>query len=413
MLRAHREGSVSGARFPIAYVLAMTSRAHRLALALCMMAGCTGPTIERPPGEDGAIAIDAGTMPPMDGASACLTAVEPCTQTSECCGDLECGTTTAGQVCCGNEGASCAAVDGEDCCGALLCVDGRCVGESACSGATTPCTSTSECCGDLECGTTTLGQVCCGNEGASCATANGEDCCGALLCIDGVCATEAACSDATTPCASSAECCGDLTCGTTTLGQVCCGNEGATCATAGGEDCCGSLLCVSGRCGTPSGDCHSPCFPAPALAMERTRLAAIGGSFLGICGDASHTYGYHVPAARLPSSDYSMRGAANVPVCEWHGCAIDIGMNWPASRSWLRWLIQAIREDRIMGIAEVIGSYDGVNVRYWSDSSGWSTDGMAYTGSGHDSWTHVSIYRSTALTDHGILAGWTATSGPP
>lgn len=290
MLRTHREVSVSGARLAVAYVLAMTSRMHRLVLALCM-AGCTGPTIERPPGEDGAIAIDAGTMPPMDGASACSAAVEPCTQTSECCGDLECGTTTAGQVCCGNEGASC--------------------------------------------------------------------------------------------------------------------------ATAGGEDCCGSLLCVSGRCGTSSGDCHSPCFPAPALAMERTRLAAIGGSFLGICGDASHTYGYHVPAARLPSTDYSMRGAANVPVCEWHGCAIDIGMNWPASRSWLRWLIQAIREDRIMGIAEVIGSYDGVNVRYWSDSSGWSTDGMAYTGSGHDSWTHVSIYRSTALTDHGILAGWTATAGPP
>lgn len=348
----HREVSVSGARFAVAYLLAMTSRTHRLALALCMMAGCTGPTIERPPGEDGAIAIDAGTMPPMDGGGACLAAVEPCTQTSECCGDLECGTTTAGQVCCGNEGASCATADGEDCCGALLCVDGQCV-------------------------------------------------------------TEAACSDATTPCTNSAECCGGLECGTTTLGQVCCGNEGASCATAGGEDCCGSLLCVSGRCGTPSGDCHSPCFPAPALAMERTRLAAIGGSFLGICGDASHTYGYHVPAARLPSTDYSMRGAANIPVCEWHGCAIDIGMNWPASRSWLRWLIQAIREDRITGIAEVIGSYDGVNVRYWSDSSGWSTDGMAYTGSGHDSWTHVSIYRSTALTDHGILAGWTATAGPP
>ncbi len=65
-----------------------------------------------------------------------------------------------------------------------------------------------------------------------------------------------------------------------------------------------------------------------------------------------------------------------------------------------------------MGIPEVIGSYDGVNVRYWSDSSGWSTDGVPYQGQGHDTWTHVSIYRSTALEDHRVLAGWSATAGP-
>jgi len=227
-------------------------------------------------------------------------------------------------------------------------------------------------------------------------------------------ATDAAtaCLEATRPCANENECCGDLACGTTTLGQVCCGNEGASCATAGGEDCCGALLCIAGRCGYEARECTSPCFPAPALQIERDRLATIGGSFLGICGDASHTYGYHVPAALLPSSDYSLQGAANAPVCGWHGCAIDIGMDWPVSRTWLRWLIQAIREDRITGIAEVIGSYDGSNVRYWSDGSGWGTDGQPYSGSGHDTWTHVAIYRSTALADHGILAGWTGSSGP-
>jgi hypothetical protein len=140
--------------------------------------------------------------------------------------------------------------------------------------------------------------------------------------------------------------------------------------------------------------------------IEKQRLATIGGSLLGICGDANHTYGYHVPAALLPSSDYSMQGAANVPVCAWYACAIDIGMDWPQSREWLKWLIPAIASDQIKGIAEVIGSYDGYDVRYWSDSTGWGTNGIPYTGSGHDSWTHVSIYRSTALDDHGILAGW-------
>ncbi|WAS95831.1 hypothetical protein [Nannocystis punicea] len=221
------------------------------------------------------------------------------------------------------------------------------------------------------------------------------------------------CLAATAPCTDGAECCAGLECGTTSLGQVCCGQEGIGCATPNGEDCCGALLCIAGVCGYDVDDaCEPPCTAPPALLIEKQRLATIGGSFLGICGDANHTYGFHVPAANLPADDYSLEGPANVPVCEWHAAAIDIGMDWPASRDWLKWLIANIASDEIKGIAEVIGSYDGVNVRYWSDSSGWSTDGVAYQGSGHDTWTHVSVYRSTTLEDHGILAGWTANGGP-
>jgi hypothetical protein len=220
-----------------------------------------------------------------------------------------------------------------------------------------------------------------------------------------------ACLAATEPCEDGEACCDGLSCDTTSLGRVCCGGEGAPCATENGEDCCGALLCLAGQCVAPTA-CSSPCTEAPALVGEKQRLAALGGNFLGICGDANHTYGYHVPAARLPADDYSLRGEGNTPVCEWHAAAIDIGMNWPAARDWLRWLIQEIREDRIQGVPEVIGSYDGTHVRYWSDSTGWSTDGVPYEGQGHDTWTHVSIYRSTALDDHGILAGWSATGGP-
>jgi lysozyme len=222
------------------------------------------------------------------------------------------------------------------------------------------------------------------------------------------------CSQATVPCEGTSECCGALVCDMTSLGQVCCGNEGESCATDNGEDCCRDLLCIDGKCGyhLDPGPCEAPCTQPPALILEKQRLATIGGSLLGICGDANHTYGYHVPAANLPSSDYSMEGSANTPVCEWHASAIDIGMDWPASREWLMWLIEQIQTDAIQGIAEVIGSYDGYDVRYWSDNTGWSDSGIPYTGSGHDSWTHVAIYRSTALDDHGILKGWTANSGP-
>lgn len=150
------------------------------------------------------------------------------------------------------------------------------------------------------------------------------------------------------------------------------------------------------------------CLEAPGLVIEKNRLQAIGGNFLGIIGDANHSFGFHLCSP--PSGDYSLNGAANKPVGQ-YSCAIDIGMNWAASRSWLAWLITEIREDRIKNVAEVIGSFNGRDVRYWSDAETpeWQQNGVPYNGDGHDTWTHVSIYRSTALQDHGLLAGWTAT----
>lgn len=64
------------------------------------------------------------------------------------------------------------------------------------------------------------------------------------------------------------------------------------------------------------------------------------------------------------------------------------------------------------GVYEVIGSYDGIDVRYWSEDAGWEENGIEYTGEGHDSHTHVSIYRSTTREDHRILLGWSADGGP-
>lgn len=68
--------------------------------------------------------------------------------------------------------------------------------------------------------------------------------------------------------ASASPCCGELSCGTTTAGEVCCGGEGAACATPDGADCCGStLLCVGGRCQPPGGP--PPRFSAPYPCGER------------------------------------------------------------------------------------------------------------------------------------------------
>lgn len=62
---------------------------------------------------------------PVDTAT-CLPSMQACSGADSCCDGRTCGTTTLGQVCCGNEGIACATSDGADCCGDLLCVDKRC-----------------------------------------------------------------------------------------------------------------------------------------------------------------------------------------------------------------------------------------------------------------------------------------------
>jgi hypothetical protein len=121
--------------------------------------------------------------PPDASALACMAATKKCPGASACCSGLTCGTTTLGQVCCGNFGMTCSQPGGEDCCGQLECVNGGC-----CLPATYACQGSS-CCAGLVCGNTTLGRVCCGNAGAPCKRRDGADCCGALLCVNGVCRT--------------------------------------------------------------------------------------------------------------------------------------------------------------------------------------------------------------------------------
>ncbi len=94
-----------------------TSLAHLLASVLLI--GCT---------MDGAVTPSAGPETPDAAATACREATASCDTTDQCCGDLACGETSLGQVCCGEVGATCATANGEDCCGDLLCVDGACQG---------------------------------------------------------------------------------------------------------------------------------------------------------------------------------------------------------------------------------------------------------------------------------------------
>jgi len=173
--------------------------------------------------------------------------------------------------------------------------------------------------------------------------------------------------------------------------------------------CNGVLPVAQATC--PSSGCVEPL----GLKAEKARTNDIGATFEGICGDSNHDYGYHVPAHVLRQTkpdDGSLQGTVNEPVCAAHAAAIDIGMNWPASRQWLKWLIGEIRAGRITGVAEVIGSYsDDKHVMYWSSTATpkWPDVGRDYYergGEGHYSWSHVAVFRSTTDRDHGLLRGW-------
>ena len=132
--------------------------------------------------QDTGARTDGPTTRPDSGPPACLVATKACTSSTMCCSGLTCGTTSLGQVCCGNFEAPCTRPGGEDCCGQLECINGGC-----CLPATYSCTGTS-CCAGLVCGNTSLGRTCCGNAGAPCIRPDGADCCGALRCVGNVCA---------------------------------------------------------------------------------------------------------------------------------------------------------------------------------------------------------------------------------
>lgn len=151
------------------------------------------------------------------------------------------------------------------------------------------------------------------------------------------------------------------------------------------------------------------CVIPPALAVERARLAALGGTLFGVCPDDLHGYGHHLPSCRLPADDYSLRYGRGNPQ---HSSAIDIGMDWPRSRQWLLWLVAECRAGRKRGVVEIIGQPTGRPVLYWSQANGWRE--QLYLGAGHDRWTHVGCDRTVlaSAADLRILA-WKPTAPAP
>jgi hypothetical protein len=147
------------------------------------------------------------------------------------------------------------------------------------------------------------------------------------------------------------------------------------------------------------------------IDAEMADWVNLGGGNSGCCGNSLHTYGFHLPANAIPASDYSRRHDPNPPV-NWNwACAGDFGHNRnPRLLAYhVNLLSRLIRNDPALSmICEFIGQpWDDRPVYYWARWDGTGTL-QRYTGSGHDTWSHVSWWRSRA-NERAYL--WTAGGG--
>jgi hypothetical protein len=138
---------------------------------------------------------------------------------------------------------------------------------------------------------------------------------------------------------------------------------------------------------------------APVITAEMEKWKSLGGSNLGIVGNAAHGYGFHRAANEVPASDYSRRhdpNGSDGPYVNWdYACAGDFGHERkPNLLTYHRDLLARLMRGELPMICEFIGQpWDDRPVYYWARWNGVGTL-QKYTGSGHDRWSHVSWYRS-------------------
>jgi len=125
----------------------------------------------------------------------------------------------------------------------------------------------------------------------------------------------------------------------------------------------------------------------------------LGGGNSGCCGDPAHKYGFHRPGGEVPVTDYSRRHEPGRPYNMNWACAGDFyhGRKPALLAYHARVLARLMANDPALSmICEFIGQpYADRPVYYWARWNGTSTL-KRYTGAGHDTWSHISWWRSRA-----------------
>lgn len=145
------------------------------------------------------------------------------------------------------------------------------------------------------------------------------------------------------------------------------------------------------------------CVCAPFIDSNVDRAHQLGLTTLGCCGDIHHTSGFHVPANKLPGSDYSLVRSGK-PADVNQALAGDFSMNTPWARKWLAWFVDQAKGGKMPGVVEIIGSLDGNTVLYWAAWHDFKA--REYKGQGHKTWAHVSGDRAKGNDHTGFFAGF-------
>lgn len=139
------------------------------------------------------------------------------------------------------------------------------------------------------------------------------------------------------------------------------------------------------------------CECASAIVAEMQDWVRLGGGNSGCCGNSLHTYGFHLPASALSTGDYSRSHEVGLPFNMSWACAGDFGHGGNSTlRSMHANVLARLMRGELPMICEFIGQpWPGKPVYYWARWDG-IQNLQRYTGSGHDTWSHISWWRSRA-----------------
>jgi hypothetical protein len=159
--------------------------------------------------------------------------------------------------------------------------------------------------------------------------------------------------------------------------------------------------------------------PAPAHVDQMRAWVALGGGNSGIMGNRAHTYGFHRGGIVVPASDYSRRRdprGTNLSTYSGGGRYCCAGDYHHGARAALRArhavLLTRLMDgdDELDNVCEFIGKpWPDRPVYYWARWNGLRVL-QRYTGSGHDLWSHVAVWRSDAVDVPTLWAPATAAA---
>ena len=133
---------------------------------------------------------------------------------------------------------------------------------------------------------------------------------------------------------------------------------------------------------------------ARAYILDQTGLPS---GAVGIVGDTSHTYGYHLGKDRLPSGDYSTRTSRDQSGLTNAASALDIG-NFGNLWQLTEFLVAEARNGRLPDVREVIGPLRDGRAYRWDHLDGWTAVRRS-AGDSHEWHIHCSYYRDSEHRD--------------